>query len=238
MSTATATAIQQVLIDQKQPELLDHLGFEGAPIIRLPLVAGSFNLLAHDGALLAIERLPAESLITAVRQHTLTSRAATLKALTPWAYVIIVGSYSSDRRGKTVINGQSINWEWRSIQGALATVQELGVMILECGHDDQLGDLLITLARRNRGPARVQPLREALFATPAELVLQALPGIGEEKAESLLDQCPGAAWALVSLTDPNHTLPGIGPKTIANARAALGLRDNERLSIDVIEHTN
>lgn len=232
--TVTATAIQQVLIDQKQPELLDHMGLDGAPVLRMPLVAGSINLIAHDGALLGIERLPAESLITAIRQHTLASRAAALKALTSWAYLVIVGSTSGDKRGKTVINDRPINWEWRSIQAALATVQELGVIVLECGHDDQLGDLLITLARRNRGPARVTPLREALFATPAELVLQALPGIGEEKAESLLDQCPGAAWALVSLTDPNHALPGIGPKTIANARQALGLRDNERLSIDVM----
>lgn len=236
--TTTTTAIQQVMIDQKQPELLDHLGFEGAPIIRLPLVAGSINLLAHDGALLAIERLPVESLTMAIRHHTLTSRAATLKALSPWAYLVLVGTIAGDKRGKTIINGQPTGWDWRSVQAALATVQELGVIVVDCAHDDQLSDLLITLARRSRGPARVQPLREALFATPAELVLQALPGIGEEKAESLLDQCPGAAWALVSLTDPNHTLPGIGPKTIASARQALGLRDNERLSIDVIERTN
>jgi ERCC4-type nuclease len=231
--TTIAAAIQSVLIDPRQPPILDHLGYGGAATVRAPLAAGSINVLAHDGALLAIERLPVESLPMAIRHHTLTDRAAALRALTPWAYLVIVGELVSDHHGKAVIAGRPSGWDWRSVQGALATVQELGVIVIGCGHDDHLSDLLITLARRARGPARVSPPRELLFTTPQELLLQALPGIGEDKAEQLLTQCGTAARALVALTHADYAPPGIGPKTIADARRVLGLADNERLSLDL-----
>lgn len=232
--TTIASAIQTVLIDQKQPQVLDHLSYDGAIVTRAPLAAGSLNLIAHDGSLLAIERLPVESLFMAIQRGTLTDRAAALKALTPWAYLVIVGDYSCDRRGKAIIAGQSTGWSWQSIQGGLATVQELGVIVVSCASDNQFGDLLLMLARHPRGPAKVAPLREALFLTPAEQMLVSIPGIGETKAETLLDTCGSAARALVALTDPTYAPPGVGPKTIEAARRALGLLDTERLVLDLM----
>lgn len=233
--TTTIPAIQTVLIDQKQPQVLDHLDYDGAIVTRAPLAAGSLNLIAHDGTLLAIERLPVESLFMAIQRGTLTDRAAALTALTPWAYLVIVGEYASDRRGKTIIAGHPTGWSWQSVQGGLATVQELGVVVVSCASDNQLGDLLRMLAQRNRGVAKVAPLREALFLTPAEQILLAIPGIGEMKAESLIDTCESAARALIALTDPVYAPPGVGPKTIESARRALGLLDNERLVLDLID---
>lgn len=230
--TTTTTAIQTVLIDQRQPPILDHLGYDGAPVVRAPLAAGSLNLIAHDGTLIAIERIPAESLPMAIRRGVLSDRAAALRNLTTWAYLVIVGECASDKRGKAVIAGQATGWDWRSIQGALLSVQELGVSVLNCASDNQLGDLLVTLARRDRGSMRVRPLRDALFATPAEVILQAIPGVGEETSAHLLDICPSAAWALIALTNPLYAPGGIGPKTIENARRTLGLPDGAQLCID------
>jgi len=226
------TMMQAVMIGQGQPELLDHLDYAGAPSMRVPLAAGSVNIVASDGALLAIERLPVESLPMAIRRSTLNDRCAALKALTPWAYLIIVGELSVQRNGKAVIAGQPSGWDWRAIQGALATVQELGVVVLYAGTDAQFGELLQSLARRDRGPVKASPVRDLIFATPAELLLTAIPGIGEDKAESLLTQCGYAAMALVALTNPAYAPTGIGPKTIAAARAALGLPEGMNLSLD------
>lgn len=226
------TMMQAVMIGQGQPELLDHLDYAGAPSMRVPLAAGSVNIVASDGALLAIERLPVESLPMAIRRSTLNDRCAALKALTPWAYLIIVGELSVQRNGKAVIAGQPSGWDWRAIQGALATVQELGVVVLSAGTDTQFGELLQSLARRDRGPVKVAPVRDLIFATPAEQLLTAIPGIGEDKAESLLAEWPSAAWALIALTNPAYAPKGIGPKTIAAARAALGLAEGMNLALD------
>lgn len=224
--------MQAVMIGQDQPALLDHLDYAGAPAMRVPLAAGSVNIVASDGALLAIERLPVESLPMAIRRSTLNDRCAALKALTPWAYLIIVGELSVQRNGKAVIAGQPSGWDWRAIQGALATVQELGVVVLSAGTDTQFGELLQSLARRDRGPVRVAPVRDLIFPTPAELLLTAIPGIGEDKAKQLLSQCGFAANALVALTNPSHAPAGVGPKTIAAARAALGLPEGMTLALD------
>lgn len=236
--TVATSAILSVLIDAKQPDVLNHLPFDGATPLRVPLAAGSVNLIAHDGALLGIERLPVESLPMAIRRGTLADRAAALRALTPWAYLIIVGELAPLRNGKAVIAGQPSGWDWRSVQGALASVQELGVVVLEAGTDQQFGELLVSLARRERGSVRVSPLRDVLFTTPAEQLLCSIPGIGEEKAESLLAEYPSAAWALIALTNPDYAPKGIGPKTIASARAALGLHDSQQLCIDQINRPN
>lgn len=233
--TTVATAIQSVLIDAKQPSILDHLGYDGAPVLRTTLAAGSLNVIAHDAQLLAIERVPADSVPMAIRRGVLTDRAAALRQITIWSYLVIVGELVSDRKGKAVIGGQSTGWDWRSIQGALASIQELGVIVLSCATDAQFGDLVVTLARRERGPMRVAPLREALFALPEELLLQAIPGIGEEKAAKLLEQCGTAGHALVALTDAGWAPAGVGTKTIEAARSTLGLQPNERLCLDLIE---
>lgn len=224
--------MQAVMIGQGQPELLDHLDYAGAPAMRVPLAAGSLNIVASDGALLAIERLPVESLPMAIRRSTLNDRCAALKALTPWAYLVIIGELSVQRNGKAVIAGQPSGWEWRAIQGALATVQELGVVVLHVGTDAQFGELLQSLAKRERGVVKVAPLREVLFTTPAEQILTAIPGIGEEKAEHLLTEFRSAAFALVALTNPLHAPAGVGPKTIQAARAALGLERGMTLALD------
>ncbi len=231
MTTVTATTTL-VMIDPRQPELLDHLGYANATVLRTRLQAGSLNVLAPDGALLAIERVPVESACHAIRTGTLIDRCAALRQLTPWAYLILVGDLTSDRKGKAVIHGKSTGWDWRSIQGTLATVQELGVIVLSCANDNRLSELVVTLINHERGPARLKPVREALFITPDEALLLAIPGIGETKAAELLAQSGSAALALISLSNPDYAVLGIGPKTIAQARQALGLPDGAQLCLD------
>lgn len=230
MTTTTTTTL--VMIDARQPELLDHLGYDNATVLRTSLQAGSLNVLTPDGTLLVIERVPVESMAHAVRTGTLIDRCAAMRQLTSWAYLIIVGDLMSNKKGKAIINGKDTGWDWRSMQGALATVQELGVIVLSCANDDRLSELVVTLAKHERGPARLKPVREALFITPDEALLLAIPGIGEAKVAELLAQSGSAALALISLSNPAYALPGIGPKTIAGARQALGLPDGANLCLD------
>lgn len=65
-------------------------------------------------------------------------------------------------------------------------------------------------------------------------MLLALPGIGEDRVASLLRFCGGStALALVALTSDGA--PGVGPKTITEARKALGLRDDQQLALVIRE---
>jgi len=50
------------------------------------------------------------------------------------------------------------------VQGALATVQELGVTVLHLRHDTELAGLLAMLARRDRGPVKARAQREGADA--------------------------------------------------------------------------
>lgn len=235
MTTATAFPIQSLLVDRRQPHILQTLNVDDAPVVATELAAGSLLVTCADGTLLGIERVPADSLAQSIRRDVLKARATALRQLTPWAYVVIVGSITPLSNGNTIVNGATTGWSWLSMQGALATVQEIGVVVLTIRSDTELPALLRTLARRDRGQVKAQPQRDAIFASPGEVLLSSLPGIGEEKAEAIL-RASGerVALALVSLTDPRYAPAGVGPKTIAATRQALGLADGEVLAIDTV----
>jgi ERCC4-type nuclease len=82
----------------------------------------------------------------------------------------------------------------------------------------------------------VRPPRDVLFADPDLDMLLALPGVGEQKAEALLQYCGGAAWALMVLTDDEHEFPGIGPETRRKVREAMGLHDDMSFRIELHEN--
>ena len=230
----TTTTAQAVLIDSRQPAYLHTVDVDAANVIVTELAAGSLLITCADGTMIGVERLPADSLLHAIRRDTLVSRAAALRSLTPWAYVVIVGSLLPLANGNAAVNGSPTGWSWLALQGALATVQETGVTVMQVRSDADLPNLLRALAHRERGPAKLQPVRDAIFASPAEQILAALPGIGETRAEALLrDSGERACLALVSLTDERqNATKGIGPETIKVARQALGLADGEYLVID------
>ncbi len=229
----TPTKAAAVLIDGRLPTYLHNVTVDDAPVVVTELAAGSILITLADGALIAIDRVPADSLPHAIRQDTLAARAAALRQLTPWAYVVIVGSLLPLAGGHTGINGSPTQWAWSAIQGALASVQEIGCVVMHVRGDTEFVKVVETIARRDRGRVRLQPVREALFASPAEQILCAIPGIGEQRAEAILRETgERAVLALVSVTDPAHKASGIGPETIKRARQALGLADGEYLAID------
>lgn len=227
--------IQSLLIDRHQPAILHSLAVDGAPSIVTELAAGSLLITCADGTLIGVERLLAESLPHAIRREVLLPRVAALRQLTPWTYLVIVGTMLPLSNGNTALGGNPTAWTWMSIQGVLASVQEIGGTVLNIKSDTELPALLRTLSNRERTVVKLTPAREAIFTSPAEQILCALPGIGEEKAEAVLRDCDErAALALVALTDPRHNVTrGIGEKTVAGVREALGLLPGETLSIDI-----
>jgi hypothetical protein len=149
-----------------------------------------------------------------------------------WCYVAIQGAYSCSTDGRVLHNGMITGWTWAALQGALLSVQELGVSIAHVADDAAYERLVISLAGRPRPTRRLLPPKDALFYTPGEAVLLSLPNVGSTKLATLLTACNTPAEALVALCDTGPTvLPGIGPTTRQQARDALGLAEGAILTI-------
>lgn len=228
----TLTAI---LLDSREPPWVQELTFGDVPAKVETLTAGDAWLLVED-AVIVVERKTFSDLLGSIQDGSLFNQVARMVELSPWRYLVVQG-WASNRSGvfPTVFGG---GWTVHRVEGALATVQQMGVVVVRIGalHQDY-HDALLWLSRRKRGDVEITaPRRKVVMQSPGERVLCALPGISEVRAQALLDHCGTAAWALTYLTDEGGgKAPGIGPTTKASARRALGLRDDEVFVINIKE---
>lgn len=215
-----------MIVDSREPEHIRCLTFGGSPVMVDTLDAGDLWIAASDGTLLVVERKEANDFLGSLRDGRLFPQLAKLRALTPWAYLAIVGYLQPGPNGLAVVDGHQSAWTWASIQGGLLTAQELGVAVLYVSHATDYEAAIVRLSNRDRTGLRVQPARDATLVTDAEVILASLPGVGPERARAALAYCGTAAWALAFLSDDerqNDTVPGIGAGTKRKVRQALGL---------------
>lgn len=228
------TALLNIAIDTgAQPPVSTMTLFGGPEVARMPLgEPNTIIAMCADGAMLVCMYQPAMSLLHLMRRGEHTAVLMQLAARSPWSYLLIDGFIRCAGSGKATINDNPCGFEWAAVQGMLLSVQELGIGVVTLQDTKHLGDTIYGLAKRDRTERRVRPPRDALFVTPIEDLLQALPGIGEERCATLLKHCGGnGAAALDALTDPRCSIPGIGPSIKQGVRAALGLSDDIRLAL-------
>jgi len=229
--------IKTVLIDSREPEWCRDLRLAAVRPLVQELPAGDAWVITDD-AVLVVERKSLSDLCASIADGRLLNQAVEMRKASEWCYVVVIG-VPSVVSGRVVVSGRPTQWHWSSVQGALLTAQELGVLTLWCENDASYGPMLEWLARRDRGVARVKVRRQAVMEAPAEALLSAIPGIGDGRAGALLKHCGTAAWALDFLTgEGGGEVPGIGASTKAAARAALGLADDLRLTVIVKENEN
>ena len=231
-------ALVNLAIDHREPPTIQQADY-GIPVTCSALSAGTAWLICNDGTLVALWRLDASSFLHAIRMDTLKPRAAKLRKLTPWSYLIIQGHLTIADDGTVKVNRSRTGWSWGSVIGTWMTLQEMGICVINIADGaDQFVSLTTQIAARTRDAVRIEPLRDVLYPDPGELVLTDLPGIGPTRADALLTHCGGsAAWVLAALTDDTLHLPGIGPKTRNAVRQALGLPDTMKLTIHMREDT-
>lgn len=227
----TQDTIQSVLIDHREPPHVQRLAFDGATVAVTQLTCGDIWVAAADGNLLVIERKTANDLLASIADGRLFDQAAAMVDMSPWAYIAVEGTLTPTRDGKTLADGAPVNWRWASVQGALQTVQELGVAVVYLSGSDELAPYIERLARRDRGPVRAGAVRKPELLAPGMALLMALPGIGPDRAKSMLEQAGTAAFALSVLTDDTLNLIGIGKETRLKAREALGIPADCKLEI-------
>jgi len=230
-------AAASIMIDQREPEWVRKLTFGEDIAVAVTLLDVGDVLVATDsGDLLAVERKTASDFLNTLRDERLFPQLARMRELTPWCYLALCGTLHPAVGGKCFCNGVETGWNWSSVAGALLTVQEIGVHILHVPSDAEFEAAIVRLANRDRGALRVQPPRGAAMVSDAEAILTALPGIGPEKAQSLLAYCGSPAWALTYLANDSWqgpTAPGLGEGTRRRIRKALELPEWAALSVVV-----
>lgn len=219
--------LSAVMIDQREPQWVQQLTFGGVPTSVTLLEFGDVWATTEDGALLAIERKTSDDLLNSLKDGRLLVQLAGLRQLSEYAYLVICGSITRGAEGKAVTDGRQTGWNYQAVQSAILTAQELGVYVVYTT-DDHFEATVAGLGKRNRGEIRAKPARKFVQLDSGEQMLAALPGIGLERVDALMNLYTTPAYALCAITDTTLTterVPGIGPLTKANVRKALGIPD-------------
>jgi ERCC4-type nuclease len=219
---------------------VQQLTFGDVPTAVAMLDAGDLLIATDNGDMLGIERKTASDFLNTLRDDRLFPQLIRLREAVQWPYLALCGNVAPAMGGKCFANGMETGWNWASVSGALLTVQEIGVHVLQVASDHEFEAAIMRLGNRDRTAVRVARPRQAEFLSEAETTLTGLPGIGPEKAAALLEACGNAGWAIDYLTndDWEGLANGVGEGIKRRVRKALGLPDWAALAVIVKETGN
>ena len=233
-------------IDNREPEWVKSLTFGGVPTAVMQLDYGDIHAVCDDGCILVIERKTPDDLLNTLRDERLFPQLARLVQpkldeqsnsthVTTWPYLMITGELRRGPNGKVLTQDRGLTgWDWDAVQGALLTVQEMGVNVIQCSETDYEG-AVIRLSRRSRGELRLLPPRVPNILGAQAAILASLPGIGIEHTLKIMQWAGGhLGHALSGLTTLDIPAP-VGLATRKKIRQVLGLADNQEFVVTVDE---
>jgi ERCC4-type nuclease len=230
-------SIEAVVIDQREPEWAHGLTFGGVPVMLMQLDAGDYWLTCSDGNIVAVERKTASDFLNSLRDERLLPQLIRLREVSPWAYLALVGTILPGTDGSAIVDGRQTGWKYASVAGALLTIQEIGISVLHVSNDTDLEAALVRLANRDRGELHIAPARDSAIIGEAESIVSALPGIGIDRAHTLVEVTGSAAASLYALTRYSDEtpvwgeIPGISTGIKRRVRRALGIPDGFALCV-------
>ena len=229
--------ILSAMIDTREPKWVRELAFGGVPTAAIALDAGDVQVATDDHKILVVERKTAADLLGTIRSGRLFPQCVKMLEVSSWSYLVVCGSLTC-LGGHVVASSRTTNWSWAALQGALLTVQELGVGIVHAENDADFEPSVMRLASRDRGAVPVRPARVPNVLSDGEAIVAALPGVGLERMKAVMEYAGGnAAWALTWLTEleSSDRIPGINIGTKQGIRRALGLPDWAQMSVISME---
>jgi len=223
--------IQVATIDSREPAWTQALTFGGVPTLVMALEAGDVQVVTDDDKILVIERKTPEDFLSTLKADRLFPQCVKMLETSPWAYIVITGIFECSPLGKVITQPDSriTGWAWAALQGALLTVQEMGIGIVYVANDQEFEKTVIRLAARDRNVVHVPPARLPEVLGQGQALIASLPGVGIERCKAVLEYTGTPAWALTWLTelDSEEKVPGIGSITKAGVRRALGLSESD-----------
>lgn len=229
-------SISAIIIDSREPDWVKQLNFGDIPTSVQLLEQGDLMAASNDGELILVERKTPDDFLNSLKSDRLMLQLANMLTVTRWAYLMITGEFKLGVNGE-VVTSRVTGWNWDAVQGAILSIQEMGVYVVHCQGDEDYEAAIIRLGNRDRSKvAPVPPAKQPHVYTQAEAVLAALPGIGFKRLKSVLDAGGGSpAWAIALLTnlDEVEKFPGVPYGDRQRIRNVLGLKTNEMLAINV-----
>lgn len=221
------------IIDNREPEhIIKSLQGKFETNNVMTLDAGDCLIATDNAAMVIIERKTPEDLLGSIGDNRLFNQVTRMREVTQWYYLVITGQLWAGPGGKVCHDNRQTEWSWDSLQGALVTIQELGCSVYYCQNDLSYATAVWRIVHRSRDNVRVGATRQGYVMSPGELVLLALPGLGTEKVNTLLEYRPKIAAALEYLTHLDHnSVPGISYGIKRKVRQVLNLSDNEVLNV-------
>ena len=217
--------ITSVMIDAREPAT-KHLLDYGAAAVVTTLDVGDLWATTDAGHILIIERKTTEDLLASIKDERLFTQAAAMAEIRDgirFPYLVVEGFISSDSQGKVITGRGVTGWNYNAVQGALLTVQELGIPIVYCAPDD-FANSIQRLGKRSREPIKVIPHRSTTHLGEGSAVLLALPGIGPEMLNRIGQETAGVGQAICMLSDP-EIQSSVPMATRKRIRKVLGLKD-------------
>jgi len=223
--------LNAVMIDSREPDWVKSLTFGGVPTTVTYLEHGDCIAACDDGQMIYVERKTPDDFLSSLRDARLFPQLANLTDHTKWAYLVITGDLARGPGDKVITDRGQTGWSWNAVQGALVTIQEMGVFVAYAANDLDYEGCVLRLAQRDRDPdLLLAPPKFPKILSIQESIVASLPGIGTERLQIVMDYVGGSpAWAIIALTDPDSDIPGISPSVKMKIRNALRLADHVQL---------
>jgi len=232
-------SITAIMIDTREPEWVQKLTFTGKPVTVIFLEQGDLMAATDDGNMLLVERKTPDDLLGSLSSGRLFHQLANMLDVTRWSYLVITGDLLRGQNGTVVTERGQTGWSWAALQGALLTAQEMGIFVVYAAGDVDYETCVLRLGQRDhKFDMPLAPVKMPRILSAKEAVLAALPGIGMERMQVVLNACGTPAWGLVALTDLNTNISGIPHNVKIKVRSALGLRDADQMVIVTDDQNN
>jgi ERCC4-type nuclease len=191
------------------------------------LDTGDLHVATADGELILVERKTPDDFLNSLRDDRLFTQCANMLLMTRWSYLVVTGEFQRGPGGK-VVTSRETGWSYQAVQGALLTLQEIGIFVVFSGGEQDYEGSILRLAERSREPLLLTPARQARELGLATALLCGFPGLGPERAQKLMDYCGSLKLAIAALTGPDP-IPGVPSNVQRTARKVLDLDDGEQM---------
>lgn len=215
----------------------------GADILLSPLsmpATSDYLLRQHCEAGALVQRKSGLDLTGSITSGRLTSQLQKMLEWNSKPWLVVCATITADKdTGVAVIDGHS-SLAFNAVTGAFDFWQLRGGYLTILPGDEYLTGWIGNMLDRLRA-LQQEPVKRVFQRQPAQVLLPpdqsstlaTLPGIGQEKASTLIATGETLAWLLTFLCDETMEvkLPGIGPGTIRKVREWMGLYPMTTLTV-------